>query len=104
MPSTEKFIRTLSKIRLSQSKPDNLPKPKINWGRLEEADKFAETVKLFRQGWINSDDFRRFRLQHGAYGSRMTDNYSMVRIKIPAGEIYPEQIEKIAQLSESFSI
>ncbi|HSD04300.1 MAG TPA: nitrite/sulfite reductase [Nitrosopumilaceae archaeon] len=94
----------MSKIRLSQSKPDNLPKPKINWGRLEEADKFAETVKLFRQGWINSDDFRRFRLQHGAYGSRMTDNYSMVRIKIPAGEIYPEQIEKIAQLSESFSI
>lgn len=104
MPSTEKFICTLSKSSLSQSKPDNLPKPKINWGRLEEADKFAETVKLFRQGWINSDDFRRFRLQHGAYGSRMTDNYSMVRIKIPAGEIYPEQIDRIAQLSESFSI
>ncbi|MGI0083412.1 MAG: nitrite/sulfite reductase [Nitrosopumilaceae archaeon] len=93
----------MSKTSLSQSR-DNLPKPKINWGRLEEAEKFAETVKLFRQGKMNHDDFRRFRLQHGAYGSRMTDNYSMVRIKIPAGEIYPEQIERIAQLSESFSI
>ena len=104
MPSTDKFICTLSKTSLRESRGNNLPKPKINWGRLEEADKFAETVKLFRRGLISSDDFRRFRLQHGAYGSRMTDNYSMVRIKIPAGEIYPEQLERIAQLSESFSI
>lgn len=94
----------MSKTSLSQSRPDNLPKPKILWGRLEEAEKFAEMVKLFRQGKITRDDLRRFRLQHGAYGSRMTDDYSMVRIKIPAGEVYPEQIEKIAELSESFSI
>jgi sulfite reductase (ferredoxin) len=31
-------------------------------------------------------------------------NYSMVRIKIPSGEISPEQLEKIASLSEAFSI
>src|SRR5574339_35156 len=104
MLSANKFICTLSKTSLSESRGNNLPKPKINWGKLEEADKFAETVKLFRRGLISSDDFRRFRLQHGAYGSRMTDNYSMVRIKIPAGEIYPDQLERIAQLSESFSI
>ena len=61
-------------------------------------------VKLLRQGKITRDEMRRFRLQHGAYGSRMTDDYSMVRIKIPAGEVYPEQLEKIADLSESFSI
>ena len=94
----------MSKTSLSQSKPDNLPKPKVNWGRLEEAEKFAELVKLFRQGWLSRDDFRRFRLQHGAYGSRMTDDYSMIRLKLPAGEIYPEQLERIADLSDSFSI
>ncbi|MEX0763914.1 MAG: nitrite/sulfite reductase [Nitrosopumilaceae archaeon] len=94
----------MSKTSLSQSKPNNLPKPKINWSKIEESEKFAETVKLYRQGKINHDDFRRFRLQHGAYGSRMTDNYSMVRIKIPAGEIYPDQLDKIAQLSEAYSI
>jgi sulfite reductase (ferredoxin) len=34
----------------------------------------------------------------------MTSDYAMVRIKLPAGEIYPNQLEKISQLSEQFSI
>jgi len=88
---------------LKQSRPDST-KPKINWSRVEEADNFAKTVKLFRQGRYDADSFRRFRLQHGAYGTRMTGDYAMVRIKIPAGEIYPHQLEKISQLSEQFSI
>jgi len=88
---------------LKQSRPDSV-KPKINWARLEEADNFAKTVKLFRQGKYDADSFRRFRLQHGAYGTRMTGDYAMVRIKIPAGEIYPYQLKKISQLSEQFSI
>lgn len=79
-------------------------KPKMNWAKLEESENFANTVKLYRQGKIDSDNFRRFRLQHGAYGTRMTDDYAMVRIKIPAGEIYPSQLERIAHLSEAFSI
>ncbi len=79
-------------------------KPKINWARNEEADNFAKTVKLFRQGKYDEDSFRRFRLQHGAYGTRMTGDYAMVRIKLPAGEIYPHQFEKISQLSEQYSI
>jgi len=88
---------------LKQSRPDSA-KPKINWARMEETDNFAKTVKLFRQGKYDADSFRRFRLQHGAYGTRMTGDYAMVRIKIPAGEIYPNQLEKISQLSEQFSI
>jgi len=79
-------------------------KPKIDWSRREEADNFAHTVKLYRQGKIDHANFRRFRLQHGAYGTRMSDDYAMVRIKIPAGQIYPHQLEKIAQLSEMYSI
>jgi len=88
---------------LKQSVPDS-PKPKINWARIKEADNFAKTVKLFRQGKYDEDSFRRFRLQHGAYGTRMTNDYAMVRIKLPAGEIYPHQIEKLSQLSEQYSI
>jgi len=88
---------------LKQSYSDS-PKPKINWARIEEAENFANTVKLFRQGKYDEDSFRRYRLQHGAYGTRMTNDYAMVRIKLPAGEIYPNQIEKISQLSEQFSI
>jgi len=75
-------------------------KPKIDWSRREEADNFAHTVKLYRQGKIDHDNFRRFRLQHGAYGTRMTDDYAMVRIKIPAGQIYPYQLEKIAEFND----
>ncbi|WP_268543333.1 nitrite/sulfite reductase [Candidatus Nitrosotenuis cloacae] len=78
--------------------------PKINWARAEEAENFAKTVKLYRQGKMDADSFRRFRLQHGAYGTRMTDDYAMVRIKLPAGEVYPHQLEKLATLSEAFSI
>ncbi|MEO9294329.1 MAG: nitrite/sulfite reductase [Nitrososphaera sp.] len=80
------------------------PKPNPRWGREEETEFFAKKVKLFRQGKISEDDFRRFRLQHGAYGSRLHADYSMVRIKVPSGEVTPDQLEKIASLSEAFSI
>ena len=88
---------------LTQSSVDPIA-PKINWARLDEADNFAETVKLFRQGKYDEDSFRRFRLQHGAYGTRMTSDYAMVRVKLPAGEIYPKQFDKLSQLSEQYSI
>ena len=89
--------------QLRPSKPAD-KQPKIDWSRRQEAENFAETVKLFRQGKIDHDMFRRFRFQHGAYGTRMTDDYAMVRIKVPAGQVYPNQLEKIAQLSEMYSI
>lgn len=88
---------------LKQSHPKDLA-PKIDWAKIEEADNFAKTVKLFRQGKYDADSFRRFRLQHGAYGTRMTGDYAMVRIKLPGGEAYPQQLEKVAQLSEAYSI
>src|SRR5215217_364999 len=91
-----------SRVAAVNSKP--APKPNPRWGREEETEIFAKKVRLFRQGKISDDDFRRFRLQHGAYGSRLRMDYSMVRIKVPGGEITPEQLEKIASLSEAFSI
>jgi len=91
-------LSTLKQSRVASKKG------KINWARSQEADYFANTVKLYRQGKYDSDSFRRFRLQHGAYGTRLADDYAMVRIKLPAGEIYPHQLDKISQLSEQFSI
>jgi sulfite reductase (ferredoxin) len=80
------------------------PKSNSRWGKEEETEIFGQNVKLFRKGKMSEDDFRRFRLQHGAYGSRLQQNYSMIRIKIPSGDITPEQLEKIASMSEAFSI
>ena len=85
-----------------ERRPD--PAPRADWSRDDEADNFAETVRLFRQGRYDADSFRRFRLQHGAYGTRMTSDYAMVRIKVPAGELYPRQMERLAGLCESYSI
>ena len=78
--------------------------PALDWSAAEEADEFARTVRLYRKGEYDEGSFRRFRLQHGAYGTRMTSDYAMIRIKMPAGEVYPSQLEKLADLSEQFSI
>ena len=87
---------------LSSSKKNDLNFE--NWGLIEESEYFANKVKLFRQDQLNADEFRRFRLQNGAYGLRLNGDFSMIRIKVPGGDITPEQMEKIANLAESFSI
>jgi sulfite reductase (ferredoxin) len=97
-------IMKKSRVAAAVNSKRAAPKPNPRWGREEETEIFAQKVRLFRQGKISDDDFRRFRLQHGAYGSRLRMDYSMVRIKVPGGEITPEQLEKIASLSEAFSI
>ncbi|HEY9491296.1 MAG TPA: hypothetical protein VIP56_04865, partial [Nitrososphaeraceae archaeon] len=89
----------MKKINTDVSSKHNsvsFPEPNPKWGREEETEVFAQKTKLFRQGKLSEDEFRRFRLQHGAYGSRLQMNDSMVRIKVPSGEITPTQIEKIA--------
>lgn len=78
--------------------------PMNKWGKPEEVETFAEMVKLFRQKKIGEDEFRRFRLQNGTYSSRMQADYSMVRVKIPSGILTPEQLEKLAFVSDSYSI
>lgn len=81
-----------------------IKKVQDSWGRPEEVNTFAEIVKLYRQKKISEDEFRRFRLQNGTYSSRMQSDYTMVRIKVPSGILTPEQLEKLAFLSDSFSI
>src|SRR5918999_58993 len=99
------ILKKNAELTKVKHKKDSFAKPiKEKWGLEKETDNFANKVKLYRQGKLSNDDFRRFRLQHGAYGSRLRPDYSMIRIKIPSGEITPEQLEKIAGLAESFSI
>src|ERR687890_607550 len=99
------ILKKNAELTKVKHKKDSFAKPiKEKWGLEKETDNFANKVKLYRQGQLSNDDFRRFRLQHGAYGSRLRPDYSMIRIKVPSGEITPEQLEKIANLSEAFSI
>ena len=75
-----------------------------SWGLPEEVRNVDEMVRLYREGKITDDEFRRFRLQHGMYGSRLNKDYTMIRIKVPAGILTPRQLERIAKLSEDYSI
>ncbi|GBC72692.1 Sulfite reductase [ferredoxin] [archaeon HR04] len=75
-----------------------------SWGLPEEVTSVEEMVRLYREGKISEDEFRRFRLQHGMYGSRLNKDYTMVRIKVPAGILYPDQLIRLAKLCEDFSI
>ena len=93
----------MSRPETTQLPPES-PVPVLNLARMEEAEAFAQTVREFRQGKYPEDMFRRYRLQHGAYGTRMTSDYAMIRIKIPAGQVHPAQLERVADLSEQFSI
>ncbi len=97
------MVNSVDSDILSSSKKKNLNSDE-NWGLVEESEYFANKVKLYRQDKLNADEFRRFRLQNGAYGSRLNSEFSMIRIKVPGGDISPEQMEKIANLAESFSI
>ncbi len=90
--------------RRAQSRPLRIRTHSAKWGREEEVDTFAEIVKLFRQKKISEEEFRRFRLQNGTYGSRMQSDYSMVRVKIPSGILTPEQLEKLGYVSDAYSI
>jgi sulfite reductase (ferredoxin) len=97
------LVNSVDSDILSSSKKKYLNSDE-NWGLVEESEYFANKVKLYRQDKLNADEFRRFRLQNGAYGSRLNSEFSMIRIKVPGGDISPEQMEKIANLSETFSI
>lgn len=97
------MVNSVDSDILSSTKKKYL-NPDENWGLVEESEYFANKVKLYRQDKLNADEFRRFRLQNGAYGSRLNSEFSMIRIKVPGGDISPEQMEKIANLSETFSI
>jgi sulfite reductase (ferredoxin) len=83
---------------------DDDSRKREEWGLPEEVTAVEEMIRLYREGKISEDEFRRFRLQHGMYGSRLNKDYTMVRIKIPAGILYPEQLTRLAKLSEDFSI
>lgn len=83
---------------------DDNSRKREEWGLPEEVTAVEEMIRLYREGKISEDEFRRFRLQHGMYGSRLNKDYTMVRIKVPAGILYPEQLTRLAKLSEDFSI
>ena len=68
-----------------------------------DIERFEIAIDQFLKGEISDDVFRVMRLNNGIYGQRQGGTNQMVRIKLPAGTITPEQFDVMADLSAEFS-
>ena len=68
-----------------------------------DIERFERAVAQYLAGEIAEDVFRVMRLNNGIYGQRQGGTNQMVRIKLPAGTITPEQLDMMARLAEEYS-
>jgi len=69
-----------------------------------DIERFEVAIAQYLAGEIPEDVFRVIRLNNGVYGQRQGGTNQMVRIKLPAGTITPEQLELMAKLSTEYSL
>ena len=94
-----------SKLDRLDDQPLIAVKPRDQWDHEQVADiaKFREQLGRYQSGEMPEDVFRVFRLNNGIYGQRQGGTNQMVRIKLPAGTITPEQLDLMGFLSETYS-
>ncbi|MEY4164991.1 MAG: hypothetical protein RL419_833 [Actinomycetota bacterium] len=71
--------------------------------QLRDIERFEVAIEQYLSGEITEDVFRVMRLNNGIYGQRQGGTNQMVRIKLPAGTITPQQLELMGDLAEQFS-
>jgi sulfite reductase beta subunit-like hemoprotein len=71
--------------------------------QLADIDRFEVAIAQYLAGEIDEDVFRVMRLNNGIYGQRQGGTNQMVRIKLPAGTITPEQLDLMGDLATEFS-
>lgn len=71
---------------------------------LEEIDILGldKKIKDFREGKLDEDRFRAFRLSRGVYGQRQP-GVQMIRLKLPFGKITSKQLIRIADVADEYS-
>lgn len=68
-----------------------------------DIERFETAIAQYLAGEIPEDVFRVMRLNNGVYGQRQGGTNQMVRIKLPAGTITPEQWDTMAHIAETYS-
>jgi len=80
------------------------PQPRdLDAEQLRDIERFEIAIDQYLKGEISEDVFRVMRLNNGIYGQRQGGTNQMVRIKLPAGTITPEQLDLMGRLSTEFS-
>ncbi|MEY3416060.1 MAG: hypothetical protein RL060_171 [Bacteroidota bacterium] len=76
--------------------------PNIDQAAIHDIKELDTKINQFLAGDIDSEKFRGFRLARGVYGQRQL-GVQMIRIKLPYGRITPEQLVRIADVSDEFA-
>jgi sulfite reductase beta subunit-like hemoprotein len=69
----------------------------------QEIKFFEENIAALEAGALDSDDFRRFRLEHGIYGIRNTTDEHMMRVKLKWGDLSADQLDALADIAENYA-
>src|SRR6266850_2308737 len=69
---------------------------------VEVLPEIEERVQQLQSGEITAEQFRPFRLKHGTYGQRQP-GFQMLRVKIAAGVLKPDQLRVLAGLADDYS-
>ena len=65
--------------------------------------KFERMLDGFLDGSIEEDVFRVFRLNNGIYGQRQGGTNQMVRVRIPYGQVTPDQLDMFGYIVDTYS-
>src|SRR5438045_1063394 len=84
-----------------KSKEINLSE-KVSQAAKEDIVELHGKISAFREGKMDEDKFRAFRLTRGVYGQRQ-EGVQMIRIKLPFGQLSPEQLVRIADVSDKYA-
>lgn len=77
--------------------------PVIDPGIEADIAKFESQLHRFLDGTLDEDVFRVFRLNNGVYGQRQGGHNQMLRVKLPGGVVAPEQLERMADVADTYS-
>ena len=81
-----------------------IPAPRdLDAEQQRDIERFEQAIEQYLSGEISEDVFRVMRLNNGVYGQRQGGTNQMVRIKVPAGSITPDQLEMMGHISEEYS-
>jgi sulfite reductase beta subunit-like hemoprotein len=68
-----------------------------------DIEKFERLLAEHLADRVDEDAFRVFRLNNGIYGQRQGGHNQMVRIKLPYGNVTPEQLELLGSVADRYS-
>lgn len=74
----------------------------INPDSKDDIVELESKIKAFRSEELDSEKFRAYRLARGVYGQRQ-EGVQMIRIKLPYGKVTPEQLTRIADISDRYA-